>query len=63
MEINFDATFKANDDGLTISLDAGQEINFIYTDSNGTKITKTATNGDLDDVFIPERFNGDINVK
>ena len=62
MEINFDATFKANDDGLTISLDAGQEINFVYTDANGTKITKTTTNGDLDDVFIPERFDGDINV-
>ena len=62
MEINFDAIFKANDDGLTISLNAGQEINFIYTDPSGTKITKTTTNGDLDDVFIPERFDGDINV-
>ena len=48
MEINFDAIFKANDDGLTISLNAGQEINFIYTDPSGTKITKTTTNGDLD---------------
>ena len=62
MEINFDADFKADEEGLTISIKAGEEVNFIYTDTSGAKITKTTTNGDLDDVFIPERFNGDINV-
>ena len=62
MEINFNADFKADDEGLTISLNAGEEINFIYTDSNGTKITKTTTNGDLDNVVIPERFNGNRDV-
>ena len=62
MQINFDTSFDAGEDGLLISLAAGSLVNFIYTSPDGTTLSTTATNGDIDDIFIPERFNGSSDV-